>query len=99
MDELHDRLSESARRAEDRDHEPSAAVIDPQSVKADTTFALTSRGFDAGKKINGRKRHLRRLHRLAGMGQRRKEERPATPAPVKAQDQTCSTRRMSLEDG
>lgn len=33
-------------------------VIDSQSVKADATVALTSRGFDAGKKINGRKRHL-----------------------------------------
>ncbi|MFD3521244.1 transposase [Streptomyces sp. NPDC058653] len=38
--------------------EPSAAVIDSQSVKADVTVALTSRGFDAGKKVNGRKRHL-----------------------------------------
>ncbi|MFH9864414.1 IS5 family transposase [Streptomyces sp. NPDC017202] len=52
--ELHDRL----RDAEGRDQEPSAAVIDSQSVKADATVALATRGFDAGKKINGRKRHL-----------------------------------------
>lgn len=56
--ELHDRLRGAVRRAEGRDEEPSAAVIDSQSVKADATVALTSRGFDAGKKINGRKRHL-----------------------------------------
>ncbi|MEU4039888.1 IS5 family transposase [Streptomyces collinus] len=56
--ELHDRLRGAVRDAEGRDQEPSAAVIDSQSVKADATVALTSRGFDAGKKINGRKRHL-----------------------------------------
>ncbi|WTI30745.1 IS5 family transposase [Streptomyces jietaisiensis] len=56
--ELHDRLREAVREAEGRDAEPTAAVIDSQSVKADATVALTSRGYDAGKKINGRKRHL-----------------------------------------
>ncbi|MFJ6687137.1 transposase [Streptomyces werraensis] len=56
--ELHDRLRETIRRAEGRDVEPSAAVIDSQSVKADATVALTSRSFDTGKQINGRKRHL-----------------------------------------
>jgi transposase len=56
--ELHDRLRGAVRDAEGRDQEPSAAVLDSQSVKADATVALASRGFDAGKKINGRKRHL-----------------------------------------
>ncbi|TFE47662.1 hypothetical protein E3E14_20205 [Streptomyces sp. ICN441] len=56
--ELHDRLREAVRDAEGRDREPSAAVIDSQSVKADATVALTSRGFDAGEKVNGRKWHL-----------------------------------------
>ncbi|MGA5120953.1 transposase [Streptomyces pseudogriseolus] len=56
--ELHDRLRGAVRGAEGRDQEPSAAIVDSQSVKADATVALTSRGFDAGKKINGRKRRL-----------------------------------------
>ncbi|WP_435260530.1 transposase [Streptomyces sp. 1222.5] len=38
--------------------EPSGAVVDSQSVKADATVAQASRGLDAGKTINGRKRHL-----------------------------------------
>jgi transposase len=35
-----------------------ATIIDSQSVKAAATVGRDSRGYDAGKKINGRKRHL-----------------------------------------
>jgi putative transposase len=36
----------------------TAAVIDSQSVKAAEEVARASRGFDAAKKVNGRKRHI-----------------------------------------
>jgi transposase len=54
LDGLRDRI----RLAEGRVAQPSAAVIDSASVKAAETVGNLSRGFDAGKKINGRKRHI-----------------------------------------
>src|SRR4029450_13676356 len=51
-------LREQVRLAEGRNPEPSAGIIDSQSVKAAATAPRDSRGYDAGKRINGRKRFI-----------------------------------------
>ncbi|MFY4719740.1 IS5 family transposase [Streptomyces sp. LaBMicrA B280] len=56
--ELHDRLRDRVREAAGRDREPTAGIIDAQSVKAAASVPAASRGFDGGKKVNGRKRHI-----------------------------------------
>ncbi|MFF9504926.1 transposase [Streptomyces sp. NPDC014656] len=56
--EFHDRLRERVREAEGRDPEPTAGIVDSQSVKGDAVVGAASRGFDGGKLVNGRKRHL-----------------------------------------
>ncbi|MCO5052678.1 MAG: IS5 family transposase [Verrucomicrobiae bacterium] len=53
---IHTRLRQQVRRAARRHAQPSAAIVDSQSVKS--SECSDARGYDAGKKINGRKRHL-----------------------------------------
>lgn len=55
---VHDALRERVREKEGRGTEPTAGIIDSQSVKGADTVGADSRGYDAGKKINGRKRHI-----------------------------------------
>ena len=55
---LHDALRAQVRAAAGRDREPTAAIIDSQSVRAADTVPRASRGWDNAKKVNGRKRHI-----------------------------------------
>jgi transposase len=49
------RLAEAVREAEGRHAEPTAGIVDARSVRAASTVPNDTKGFDAGKKIKGRK--------------------------------------------
>ncbi|MEV7982143.1 transposase [Streptomyces sp. NPDC086519] len=56
--ELYGRLRKSLRALAGKKEEPTAAISGSQSVKGDATVPAASRGYDPGKRINGRKRHI-----------------------------------------
>jgi transposase len=55
---IHELLRGRARRAAGRAEEPTAAIMDSQTVKTSGNVPESSQGIDAGKKIKGRKRHV-----------------------------------------
>lgn len=58
FDQLTSRLRRHTRTAAGRNPDPTACVIDAQSVKTSTNVPATSQGYDAGKKIADRKRSI-----------------------------------------
>jgi transposase len=51
-------VREQLRLQEGRNPQPSVGLLDSQSVKGADTVGRDSRGYDAGKKVNGRKRFI-----------------------------------------
>jgi transposase len=58
LQRLHAVLRGRARVAAGRTAAPTAAVIDSQSVRASDWVSRASKGYDAAKKVHGRKRHV-----------------------------------------
>lgn len=63
LDLIHDTLREElrtkAKRAgKPRKAQPSGGIVDSQAIRGADTVGRDSRGYDAGKKVSGRKRHI-----------------------------------------
>ncbi|GAA5706386.1 hypothetical protein Save01_07244 [Streptomyces avermitilis] len=58
FDQLNTLLRRQVRRQEGREEEPTACVIDSQTIKTSTNVPAAGQGIDAGKKIVGRKRSI-----------------------------------------
>ncbi|MFD5513674.1 transposase [Streptomyces sp. NPDC127051] len=58
VERIHDALRGKVREADGRNAEPSVGLIDSQSVRTADTVPAATRGFDAGKRVKGRKRFI-----------------------------------------
>ena len=54
-EKIADRLRSLVRESEGRDPEPSASIVDARTVRGASTVTSLTRGYDAGKRISGRK--------------------------------------------
>jgi putative transposase len=57
IEDIHNSLVVSIRKGANKNEDPSVGIIDAQSVK-NTLVSSEDKGFDAGKKIKGIKRHI-----------------------------------------
>jgi transposase len=56
--QIHDALRDKVRVREGRESEPTAAIMDSQSIRGAETVGVDTRGWDNAKKVGGRKRHI-----------------------------------------
>ncbi|MGW3939867.1 IS5 family transposase [Streptomyces phaeochromogenes] len=56
--EFHDQLRDRVRVKEGRSVDPTAAIVDSQSVRAAANIPRSTSGWDGGKRVSGRKRHV-----------------------------------------
>jgi len=56
IEEIHDFLRDYCRKRQNREESPKLGLIDSQSVK--TSSMTSEKGYDGGKKVQGRKRHI-----------------------------------------
>src|SRR3954471_12414592 len=57
LEDIHDSLVEKVRLRSGKKEDPSAGIIDAQAVK-NTLVSCQDKGFDAGKRVKGIKRHI-----------------------------------------
>lgn len=60
---IRDQLRRRIRLAAGKTPQAASVIVDSQSIKASETVSKATRGWDGGKLINGRKRHLICDHR------------------------------------
>lgn len=64
VDAIHDALRDELRTTKEkkagkpRRAEPTGGIVDSQALRGADTVSAATRGYDAGKKVNGRKRHI-----------------------------------------
>ena len=58
LESLSQELGGDYRQSTGKQRSPSVGIIDAQSVKGTAISAQSSTGYDAGKKVKGRKRHI-----------------------------------------
>jgi transposase len=57
-EQIHDTLRAQLRAKKGRRHLPTAAIIDARTVKASPNAPEATQGYDGGKRLKGRKRHI-----------------------------------------